>query len=407
MKKINANVFVFIFCALFVLYGIASPDFYSSLKESLSEAIKSEETEESQQQSKADMLIAACETVYSNDLTYHDMLMNIHSVEYKLSNTSVIKKDDSTVLRLDNDYLAYKSEYVSREDFEYAASNIKALNDYCDDLGVGFLYVKAPSKGENVKAPDSAFDYRYENTRLFDEILDEYDICSLKLNQVMEQQGITEDEAFFVTDHHWKPETALWAVGEVCQKLNTEYGFEYNEAYTDISNYNVKTYSDYFLGSAGKKVGLYFTKYAADDFSVITPKFDTQFTMTVPQKNVLKSGSFEEALLYKENLVKDYYNINCYATYSGGDYKIQIFDNELIDEKNGDTILIIRDSFGCAFTPFLSLNADKIYSVDIRNTVTAYPRVESIRSYIKEIDADYVIVLYNGVSLFTDQVEFN
>lgn len=407
MKKINANIFVFIFCALFVLYGIASPDFYSSLKESLSVAIKSEETDDSQQQTKADKLISACESVYSNDLTYHDLLMNIHSLEYRASHTSVIDKDDSTVIRLSNDYLTYKSDLMSRQDFEYAAKNIKALNDYCDDLGVGFLYVKAPSKGEAGGSPESSFDFRTDNSELFDEILDEYDICSLKINQIMEDEGISEEEAFFVTDHHWKPETALWAAGKVCSKLNEEYGFEYNEAYTDISNYNVKVYNDYFLGSAGKKVGLYFSKYGADDFSVITPKFETKFTMSIPQKNFTKSGSFEEALLFKQNLTKDYYNVNCYATYSGGDYRIQIFDNELVDEKNGKTFLILRDSFGCAFTPFFSVNADKVYSVDIRESLAPTPRIESVRDYIKEIGADYVIVIYNGIALLGGQTEFN
>lgn len=403
MKKINANIFVFVFCAIFVLYGIASPDFYSSLKDSITEAFEDKDAEDSTEQDTADRLISSCESVYSNNLTYHDLLMNIHSLEFRASDIPFVVKSDQTVIRLENDYLTYKTEYHSDEKLEGAVKNIKDLNEYCSNLGIGFLYIKAPAKGEMVETPASAFDYRADDSQRLDGFLDEYGVSSIKLNQLMKEQGRTEEESFFATDHHWKPQTALWAVGEVCEELNRLYGFEYNDFYNDISNYNVEIYEDYFLGSAGKKVGLYFTKYGADDFPVITPKFKTDFTMELPSNKVVKSGSFEDTLLFKEFLKKDYYNANCYPFYSGGDFEIQIYDNKMIDDKKGDTFLVIRDSFACAFTPFLSLNADRVYAIDIRRT----KRVESVREYIKEINPDYVLVLYNSSTLFAGQIEFN
>jgi hypothetical protein len=73
----------------------------------------------------------------------------------------------------------------------------------------------------------------------------------------MEKEGITEEEMFFVTDHHWKPEYALWAANKVADELNARFGYEYDEEKLNIDNYNVEIHFNAFLGSQGKKTGKY------------------------------------------------------------------------------------------------------------------------------------------------------
>ena len=57
----------------------------------------------------------------------------------------------------------------------------------------------------------------------------------------------------------------------------------------------------------GKKVGTFFTWHGADDFELITPKFETSFIEEQPMKGEKREGSFEESLLFMENMRKDLY----------------------------------------------------------------------------------------------------
>ena len=214
----------------------------------------------------------------------------------------------------------------------------------------------------------------------------------------MENDGISEAEAFFITDHHWKPKSAIWATAKICNELNNRYGFEYDKSMFDLSNYNIKTYEDWFLGSQGKKVGRFFTDLYVDDIDIITPKFDTSLTVSQPLKKESKTGTFEETLISKVRYEeKGYYDYNPYVAYTGGDYHIQTIEN--LNNTEGKDILVIRDSYAAALTPFLSLTAHNTHMLDLREMSGMYgDRVASVSQYIEEMKPDYVIVMYYGVN---------
>ena len=170
--------------------------------------------------------------------------------------------------------------------------------------------------------------------------------------------------------------------------------------YTDIRSYTIKTYDKWFLGSLGKKVGAYFTWGGADDFELITPNFDTNLTESQPIKDIERNGSFEDTALYMENMKKDYFNINTYATYSGGDFRLQIMKNNL--NQNGKKILMIRDSFACVVAPFLALQTSELHICDMRDYEYYVGEKLNAEDYIKQLKPDYVIVLYSGVSSIED-----
>lgn len=204
-----------------------------------------------------------------------------------------------------------------------------------------------------------------------------------------------EKESYFVTDHHWKPEVGFWASGEICKALEEMYGFEFNDAYTDISNYNVEIYEDWFLGSYGKQTGCYYSGKGLDDIALITPKFETNLTEEQPFKQSVRTGSFQESALYMENLrEKDPHVLNPYVVYGGGDFRLQILHNNL--NPGGKKFLIIRDSTASVVTPFLSLNAGQLHIMDIRDGESYVGEKLNVYEYIEQIDPDYVMVLYGG-----------
>ena len=92
-----------------------------------------------------------------------------------------------------------------------------------------------------------------------------------------------------------------------------------------------------------------------------------------------------------DNMKKDYYNVNTYATYSGGDFRLQIMKNN--NNPNGEKMVLIRDSFSCVVAPFLALQTSELHIIDDRDG--DYPSGEkvNIEEYIKEIKPDYVVAI--------------
>lgn len=145
-----------------------------------------------------------------------------------------------------------------------------------------------------------------------------------------------------------------------------------------------------FLGSQGKRVG---TVYAGlDDFSVITPNYAADFTLTVPDKGIDRSGDYVNTLLVPEMFEKkDLYTDNPYAGYIGGDYGLCHIVNH--QPPNDKRVLLVRDSFACAFTPYLAQACAELDTIDKR----AFP--QTIASYIEETKPDLVLFLYNAAEM--------
>ena len=217
----------------------------------------------------------------------------------------------------------------------------------------------------------------------------------LALNSVLKESECLVSELFYFTDHHWTSYAGFLANKAICKELNDRYDYDYNEQYSDINYYDVKNYRDWFLGSKGKIVGSSFTSHGADDFELIVPRFETNLTEKQPFKNEIREGCFEDSVLYMENMRKDYYKINTYATYSGGDFRLQIMKNNL--NKEGTKIVLVRDSFACVVAPFLALNTSELHVCDIRDGESYVGDKLNLEEYIKRVTPDLVLVLYTGV----------
>lgn len=394
MKKINKNIFVFIFVSLFIVGGLFSTDFWDDMKDAVKSFVKSDKPVDI----KIEKIIDDIEDVSTKQLTYHDSMLDINSFVLNKTGTEYVKKDSDVVVKADNDYLAYGVSEMSDETLTKYADNISELYEYTKANNIPFLYVMTPQKGYGLEYPAGAYNFIKDNCTTHLKNLEERGVPYLEIRQCMEDEGISEEEAFFITDHHWAPKTAIWATEKICSELDSRYGFDYDKSVFDLSNYNVKTYEDWFLGSQGKKVGRFFTDLYVDDIDIITPKFDTSLIVSQPLKNESKTGTFEETLISKVRIEeKDHYKYNAYVAYTGGDYHIQTIEN--LNNTDGKDILVIRDSYAAASTPFLSLTAHNTHMLDLREMSGMYgDRVASVSEYIEEMNPDYVIVMYYGVN---------
>lgn len=391
MRNFNKNAVVMIAAFLIIGAGFPSKTFVSSIKEAVWLFLMDDNTISE----KVGNLINDIETASTQNLSYSNVCIEINSVGYKLTDCRTVNKGNTTVVKMDNGYLAYAYPRVDDEILKSFADNCAKLKQTADEQGIPFVYVMAPEKGENGKFPVGAKNNIKDNCDRFASLLQERGIELLNLRDKKDEQGISEEEMFFITDHHWKPKSGLWATKEILEKFKTDYGFAYDEKVTDISNYNVKTYKDYFLGSQGKKVGQYFTELGLDDIDLITPNFQTSLKSEIPFSDEITEGDFCDTVMRLNNLeIKDFYKKRAYSVYSKGDIALHIVKNNLAPEK-GKTYIVIRDSFAGVVTPFLSLAVKSVHAIDLREFDGN--RIQSVSKYIEEIKPDGIIVLYTSV----------
>ena len=345
------------------------------------------------------------DNLFLDRLSYHDALVDLNSLILRYSGASYVVKDDGIVVKMKNGYLVSEASYIADEDILEGIDKINELYEFSEDHGAEFLYVMCPVKGYSGEFPAGFDNFIKSNCDRFADALVNKGVPALILQEEMEKEKITEEEAFFITDHHWTPNTGFWAFGKICNTLNSLYGFEYNTDYTDISNYTVETYEDWFLGSRGKKTGSRFSELGVDDIDLITPRFETSLTEEQPFKEESRTGEFIDTALFLENLeTKDYHHKNPYATYSGGDFRLQIFKNHL--NNTGKKMLVIRDSFACAVTPFLALETDTLYIVDVRDYDYYVGAKQNVYALIEEYSPDYVAVIYTDVPISAGRLDF-
>ena len=258
--------------------------------------------------------------------------------------------------------------------------------------GAAFLYIQAPVKTDPYGdfAVNGIVDFSNQNCDESLKKLQENGIETLDLRQDLHRWSQADHcsyhEYFFRTDHHWKPETALRAAKVVGDKLR-EYGIPVDDRHYDLQEFDVEVLPRFFLGSQGKKATLARTE--PDDFSILHPKFPTEITLNIPEKNIHDTGDFE--LVYDKRKVEhcDYYGLNPYAMYGYGDMQVMDIENLLMPSTD-KKVLIIKDSFCDTMAPMLSLGIRNLMTLDVRHFTG------SAKTYIAVHKPDVVIVMYTG-----------
>ena len=390
MKKFNFNLIIFVSCAVLILGGWCSRPFMGNMFYALVDFVK---------EPNIDEFIANVDEG-SQKISYQGALLDLYSLNYRYTDTRVVEKPDETVVRLNNGYLSFIHEKLNDGDLDKMINACVEIQDITRELDIPFIYVMAPHKAYFGGFPDTIENYYLEYYETFADKLEKNEIDYIHVVELMQADNISMEEAFFITDHHWKPETGFWMANKICEKLSNEYGFAYDESLLDIENYDVKVYENYFLGSQGRKVGQYFTSLGMDDFSLISPKFDTD--LQVMDKRGTFTGTFEDTIFdFSFIEYSDKYLDNPYGIYCGGDFGLQVLDN--LQSEDGVKILIIRNSYAGVVSPFLSLVADEVHTVDVRHW-EGTDKSKTILEYIEELSPDYVLVLYHRFGL--DMFEF-
>lgn len=305
--------------------------------------------------------------------------------------------ESNEVVRLNNGFLTTP---MKKENTDLYAERVVELNDYLQEKGIPLLYFMCPSKIDplNNQLPIGYQDFSNENMDNFLNILSKEKVDFIDMREYFHKQNISFTDCFFNTDHHWNIKTGFMSYQLLSEYMSNHYNVHINPEYLDLDNYSSDVYEDIFLGSQGKRTGVYFG--GVDDITIYTPDYSSDFEVAIQTKaykTVRRSGSFEEAILAKYRVEKtDYFNQNPYAVYWGGDYPVVRATNNLA-ENNLKTI-IIKDSFGLVPSAYLCNNFKDTILIDLR-----YLRDITLVEYINQENPDYIIMIFNN-STFTDEM---
>lgn len=254
------------------------------------------------------------------------------------------------------------SEYVSRR---YAT----ALSGLADALaGTGVRIISCPAPTAVGVMIESAYQEKL-NCYPQDQIID-------YLHTNMSENVVTVDTfsslvthndeyIYFRTDHHWTALGAYYAYTALCEAADMEAAA--------LDSFEVWDHGE-FRGSLTTKVR-YPNKLLSDNVYAYIPQGDiTMYT-------IYDSGPQEAPMLADTTNRTKYEK---YLTFLGGDFTLQMIVNESLPE--GSTCLIVKDSFGNCFAPFLTQNYHTVYVMDYR----AYHKM-TVRQFVEEYGVDDVI----------------
>lgn len=339
-------------------------------------------------------LFGAVERSMQNEFWQDDKYIDIYGGIQRITGRQiVIGSGDTTVIRSKSGNL-YFGNTTSKIDCEYpeqtkAIERVVGFNDYCESMGVDFVYVVAPNKSayikkENLPAIAGMTDYQKFAEDMSKKLSDR-GVKVLDLMSTLKEKSKNYESEFFLTDHHWRIETAFWGFGQICNFLNNNTDCSIEKRYYDINEYDINIVKHAMMGSMGVRVGnLYHKK---DDYALIIPRYKTDFSASLSdgflnKSEIIQKGDFKTAFL--NNTDKGI----TYGSYISGDRDRIFIDNRLND--SGPNILVIKDSFAIPVSAWMACVSDELWIVDLR-----YKQEESMYDFVKKNNIDTVIVMYN------------
>ena len=287
------------------------------------------------------------------------------------------------VYKLADGYLTF---CYGKSDVRDKAGRVQALNDYCKGVDAKFVYICAPSK---VCERDVDFygvkDFSNQNADEFLRVLEDSGLSYIDLRECIKKQGVDNRSLFFKTDHHWRPESALWAAREVGMFLNEKFDLDIVVDNFLEEKFRKDNYDRWFLGSQGKRVKLSLAE--PDDISFYYTKDCVSLHLQIPSRKLDDIGDLSIWYDMTEIEPLDYYGSNPYAAFGYSNQPIiRGHNNGRVPDKK---LLLLKDSFGNVFAPFLGLGVRDITVVDLRYFYG------SLETLISKERPDVVLVLYN------------
>ncbi len=262
----------------------------------------------------------------------------------------------------------------------YAESYAQIINDIADGLeGYSTVYSIPIPKSSGI-CYDDAYESVVHKTNQgtsIDNVLAKMNSNVVTVDVYDTMRAHRDEYLYFRTDHHWTQLGAYYAYTDFCQAKG-------------ISSHNLSEYEqhvfDGFVGTLYTYSNHYepFNQYP-DTVYAYEPIANA--TMTI------NSGGSS----YEYPIISDVSNSSAGNKYAGcfigGDSALCVIKNN--DLSDGSSCILVKESFGNAFAPFLVDHYETVYVIDARYWSG------NLISFAKENEVDDVILLNNLLAVFT------
>lgn len=183
------------------------------------------------------------------------------------------------------------------------------------------------------------------------------------------------EHVYFTTDHHWTPLGAYYAYVNFCKAKGIE----------PVNKDDLQKIEFYpFTGSYASMLPT--VELEPETFEAWVPNGgNTMKIFTADIGNPNSDQFYEYPVVNTDEAYCD--QNNHYMRLIAGDQEFEEIDNK--DINDGSSCLVISESYGCAFVPWLVNNYDKVYTMDQR-----YSDVDFV-TFCKENDIDDLIIVNN------------
>ena len=250
------------------------------------------------------------------------------------------------ILLIDNSAYEYYNFNQSLAD-RYNAYINKAASDLS---GIANVYDIIAPTAIGIVAPDDVI-ASVNSTNQKDAINYFYSVMNENVKKVDAYSALRahrNEYLYFRTDHHW---TALGAYYTYCELMKTK-----GVAPAPLSAFNERRFEGF--------LGTFYAQSGKNPRLAATP--DTVVAYEPTQVNTIMTKTAQGAEVAK-SIVSDGNNLGTsskYLSFIGGDQPFGYIVNPQIND--GSACIVVKESFGNAFVPFLTQNYQTVYVVDYR-----------------------------------------
>ncbi|OON87188.1 hypothetical protein BXO88_04770 [Oribacterium sp. C9] len=335
-------------------------------------------------------------TTFYEVLYKDDMLTGFHSFLYRLLGKNEI--NNFSVVR-DKDGYLYHANFWNNTDISMkdAAQKIRALqdifrNEETGEVGTKVVVLMFPSKYDKQRSRGyEGLPYPDMNEYADDllQYLRRYSVDYIDYRKWLKDSGRSSADMFYLSDSHWKVNTAFYATVYLAEYIKYRYGLDLDpdHIYLNSDNYLRTLYEELFYGDYALKTERYHTK--ADSYELIIPGFDTDFS-TVSEspggRIVREQGLFSEVLTTRRYInEKNEYEKEVYKTYLGSLHARFHIENLLNPE--GPKFLFMWNVWSPEVAAFTSSMAGTVDSLNIE-----YMDDARIKKELSENTYDYIFI---------------
>lgn len=276
------------------------------------------------------------------------------------------------VVKMNNGYLTYAHPYI----YIYSDKNKEVCNRYLkfkkflDSRNIPLLFVQMPHKIHQDKRflPRGVTDCNNEKADIFLDFLKNTNCSFYDSRTIFKNDYQSHYKLFYLGDHHWKPEYSFLAFKNIMQKVNSDFGIEFDKNVIDESLYYKKEFPfPIELQSQAKRAGKYYSQYDKSQVYLI-PKFPVNVTVSVPQTKQQYQGGFESVFM--------------------PDHENRPLKKSINHNVSQGRLLLIKDSFSLPMFDYYAMAFHEVDMIDLRGFN------QSVMEYIDKTPPDVVIIAY-------------